>query len=340
MTGTTRGRVLVTGGTGFIGRAVVSRLVSQGWTVRSLSRRPDEALQRLGVECHCGGIADLAAVRRACADCDAVIHTAAKTGVWGSRKEFIETNLRGTENILTACRGSRVRALVHTSSPSVVCDGRPVEGQDESLPYPHSYLCHYSETKALAEQAVLAASGPDLPTVALRPHLVWGPGDPHLLPRLVARARTGRLRIVGDGRNRVDATYIDNAADAHLLALESLLNPARACAGKAYFIANDEPMPLWDLVNRLLAAAGLPPVRRRVPAGVAAAAGFLLESLHRAFAPHREPLMTRFVAQQLSMPHWFNLAAAKRDIGYRPVVSTEEGLRRLQAALRAGSKGD
>jgi nucleoside-diphosphate-sugar epimerase len=326
-----RGRILVTGGNGFIGRAIVTRLLSGGWSVRNLSRRPDPQLLGLGVECFQGDIADMGAVERACSGCVAVIHTAAKAGVWGRRKDFIETNLRGTENVLRACRQNGVGALVYTSSPSVVCDGRPVEGQDESLPYPRSFLCDYSETKALAEHAVLAADSPSLRTVALRPHLVWGPHDPHLLPRLVQRAQSGRLRIVGDGTNRVDATYIDNAADAHLLALEALLEPAPPCAGKAYFIANGEPMPLWELINRLLTAVGLPPVRRRVPARAAMAAGLALEVIHRVLGLPHEPMMTRFVAQQLSMPHWFDLTAARRDLGYQPRVTADEGLRRLRA---------
>src|SRR5581483_2463045 len=173
-----------------------------------------------------------------------------------------------------------VRRLVFTSSPSVVGGGHAIEGGDESLPYPRHYLAHYPRTKAEAERLVLAANGPDLATVALRPHLIWGPGDNHLIPRLLARAKAGRLRQVGDGTNRVDVTYIDNAAAAHVLAADRL-GPGSPAPGKAYFITNGEPVALWPFVNRVVALAGLPPVTKRIPAGVAYAAGAVLEAAYR-----------------------------------------------------------
>jgi nucleoside-diphosphate-sugar epimerase len=325
-------RALVTGGGGFLGGAVVRQLVARGDTVRSLARHRYPALDALGVEQVQGDLADADAVVRAAAGCDAVFHVAAKAGVWGPAGEYHRANVVGTRNVLAACRKHGVGRLVFTSSPSVVGAGHAIEGGDESLPYPPRYLAHYPRTKAEAERAVLAANGPDLATVSLRPHLIWGPDDNHLIPRLLARAKAGKLRQVGDGANRVDVTYIDNVAAAHLLAADRLA-PGAPAAGRAYFISQGEPVLLWPFINRVLALAGLPPVTRRVPAGVAYAAGAVLEAVYGLLGRRAEPRMTRFLARQLSLSHWFDITAARRDLGYEPAVSTEEGLRRLGDAL-------
>ena len=205
-----------------------------------------------------------------------------------------------------------------------------MEGVDESVPYPEAYHTHYPHTKALAERAVLGAVRDGLQAVILRPHLIWGPGDPHLMPRILARAN--RLRIVGTGRNRVDTIYIDNAARAHLLAAKALRDRPEL-SGRVYFISQDDPIPLWEMVNAILAAGGKPPVRRKISLRRAAWIGFALEWLYRAFPIPGEPPMTRFVAAELACAHWFDISAAKRDLGYRPEVSTEEGLKRLASAL-------
>ena len=226
-----------------------------------------------------------------------------------------------------------MRRLVFTSSPSVVFDGKDMEGADESVPYPAHYEAAYPQTKALAEQAVLRANGPELATVALRPHLIWGPGDPHLTPRILARAKSGKLRRIGPGTNKVDTVYVDNAADAHLLAADRLA-PGAAIAGKAYFIAQEEPRPLWDVINRILAAGGLPPVTRSVPVSVAYAMGAAIEASYRLLGLRGEPPMTRFIARELATSHWFNLTAAHRDLGFAPAVSFDEGMRRLSAWLQ------
>ena len=323
---------LVTGGGGFLGSAIVRRLVARGDAVRSLSRHSYPDLDALGVRQFAGDLNDAAAVDGAVAGCDVVFHVAAKAGVWGRYDEYHRTNVVGTENILSACRKHGVRRLVYTSSPSVVFTGHDHEGIDETAPYATKFLAHYPRTKALAERAVLAANGPDLATVALRPHLIWGPGDNHLIPRLIARARAGKLRRIGNGKNRVDAIYIDNAADAHLLAADRL-HPGSPVAGKAYFLAQDEPVLLWEFIDRILDAADEPPVRRSVPAGLAYVAGTVLEAVHRALGLSGEPRMTRFLARQLSTSHWFDLTAAKRDFGYAPSVTVEEGLRRLRASF-------
>lgn len=325
-------KALVTGGGGFLGSAIARRLLARGDAVRCLARGAYPELAAEGVELHRGDLADLACVRQAVEGCDAVFHVAAKAGVWGPYAEYHAANVLGTENVVTACRAAGVGKLVYTSTPSVTFAGKDEEGVDESIPYAERFLCHYPSTKARAEVHVLAANGPDLATVALRPHLIWGPGDNHLVPRILARAKAGRLKLVGPGDKRVDSTYIDNAADAHLLACDALA-PGAPCAGRAYFISNGEPMALGALVNRILEAAGLPPVTRSVPAGVAYAAGAVMELVYGALRRKDEPLMTRFVARQLSTAHWFNISAAKRDFGYEPSVSIETGMQRLATWL-------
>jgi nucleoside-diphosphate-sugar epimerase len=326
---------LVTGGGGFLGGAIVRRLRARGDAVRSLSRGHYSDLDPLGVTQFQGDVADAEAVAEAAAGCDVVFHVAAKAGVGGRYSEYHRANVTGTENVLAACRRHGVRRLVYTSSPSVVFNGRDMEGVDESVPYPTHYDAHYPRTKALAEQLVLRANGPDLATVSLRPHLIWGPGDNHLIPRIIRRARAGRLRRVGGASKLIDSTYIDNAADAHLLAADRLARGSPV-AGKAYFLSQGEPVPLWGLVNRILAAAGLPPVTRSVPYGAAYAAGFVLEVAYALFCPRCEPPMTRFLARELSTAHWFDLSAARRDLGYAPGVSLDEGLRRLAKSFENG----
>lgn len=326
-------RALVTGGGGFLGRAIVERLLAEGVEVRSFSRGSYPELEALGARCHRGDLCDGEALRRAAEGCDLVFHVAARPGVWGPHESYHRPNVVGTETVLATCRALSIGRLVYTSSPSVVFDGASCEGADESLPYPERYETSYPATKAEAERAVLAANGPALATVSLRPHLIWGPRDPNLIPRIVRRARTGRLRRVGDGRNRVDTVYVDNAADAHLAAAR-VLAPDAPCAGRAYFVANDEPVELWPFIDRILACAGLPPVRRSISAANAWRVGWLLEKVWSLFGLAGEPPMTRFVAHELSTSHWFDLGAARRDLGWAPRVSVDEGLRRLEAWLR------
>jgi nucleoside-diphosphate-sugar epimerase len=323
---------LVTGGSGFLGKAIVHRLVARGCEVRSLCRRDDPALRALGVETIRGDVADPEAVLAAACGCDVVFHVAAKTGTWGSCRAYEATNVRGTDNVIAACRKHGIAKLVYTSTPSVIYGGRDIQGADESLPYPTRYQAHYPRTKALAEQRVLAANDAALSTVALRPHLIWGPGDNQLIPRIVARAKAGTLRLVGDGSKRVDSVYIDNAADAHLLAFDRL-RPGAACAGKVYFITQGEPLPVGELVNRILATAGLPPIRRSIPPRAAYVLGWLCELAYTVLRVDDEPPMTRFLAQQLATAHWFDISAARRDLGYTPAVSIAAGLQRLAAWL-------
>lgn len=322
-------RALVTGGGGFLGGAIVRRLVNRGWTVRTLQRGSYDRLAALGVEEIRGDIADSTVVDHAVAGCDIVFHVAARVEMWGPFEPFYRTNVIGTENVLAAMRRHGVCRLVFTSSPSVVHSRDGLEGVDESVPYPDHYGAAYPETKAMAEMTVLASNGPDLATLALRPHLIWGPGDTNLVPQLISRARAGELRFVGGGSNLVDTVYIDNAADAHLLAAERL-EPGAACAGKAYFISNGDPWPLKKIVNGILEAGGLPPEERGISLRLAIAAGAFFERAHRLFPSQTGPRMTPFIARNFATPHWFDISAARRDLGYEPEVSIEEGLSRLK----------
>ena len=319
--------ILVTGGGGFLGGSIVRRLVEMGHSVTSVSRNLYPKLTQLGVRQIQGDIGDGNTVEKACEGIDFVFHVAAKTGIWGPYQKYYHTNVSGTQNILVACQQKKVSGLVYTSSPSVVFDGSDMEGVDESVPYPPHYLTHYPKTKAMAEKSVLQAAREGLRAIILRPHLVWGPEDTALVPRIIARA--DRLRIIGDGDNLVDTVYIDNAADAHILAADNLIkNPF--LSGNIYFISQGKPIALWDMVNRILNAASLPPVRRSVSKRVAWWMGAFLEMFYKTFGIRNEPQMTRFLAEELSTAHWFNIDAAKRELGYSPRVSMEEGLQRLR----------
>ena len=330
-------KLLVTGGGGFLGQALCRALLARGHEVASFSRSRHAALDALGVRQLQGDLADRSAVLAAFAEgFDAVLHNAAKAGTWGSHQSYFEANVTGTRNVIAACRTHGIGRLVHTSTPSVVHRAtHPVEGASaEDVPYGEGVKAHYAATKIIAEREVLAANDAALATVALRPRLIWGPGDTQILPKLVVRARSGRLRLVGSGDNLVDTTYIDNAAQAHVDALEHLRAGA-ACAGRAYFISNGEPWPLREVLNGLLRAAGAPEVQASIPFRAAYAAGAVCEGLWTALPLKGEPPMTRFLAEQLSTAHWYSMAPAARDFGYVPKVTMAEGLARLQASLAA-----
>jgi nucleoside-diphosphate-sugar epimerase len=328
-------RILVTGGSGFLGQALCRGLVERGHAVTSFNRGHSPALAALGVRQVRGDIAERAAVVAAAQGCEAVFHNAAMAGAWGRYEDYHRANVIGTGNVIAACRAQRIGRLVHTSTPSVTHRAtRPVEGSTaDSVAYGAGFKAPYASTKTLAEKAVLAANDATLATVALRPRLIWGPGDNQILPRLVQRARDGRLWIVGDGRNLVDSTYIDNAAQAHFDAFEHLRVDA-ACAGRAYFISNGEPLPMRDLLNALLQAAGAPTVDRSMPFGLAYAVGAACELLWPLLRIDGEPPMTRFLAEQLATAHWYDMAPARRDFGYVPRIGIAEGLRRLSLAWR------
>ena len=352
--------VLVTGGTGFLGRRIVERLLADGRPVAVLARRSTPDLEKRGVRLICAGLENTAAVSASCVGIETVFHVAAKVGVWGNYNDFYRANVLGTRALLAGCRAHGVRHFIHTSTPSVVYNGRDLAGADESLPLTTSCPSPYPLTKAIAEREVLAANSPLLRTIALRPHLIWGVGDPHLVPRILERARAGRLRIVGSGKNRVDMVHVENAVDAHLLAEAALVRstaagpvqavcnvirykpsaPAKfetapeSVAGKAYFITNGEPVVLWDWINQLLVALGERPIRKRVSLGAASTFGALGETTWRLLSLKGEPPMTRFVAAELAKEHWFDIKAAERDLGYHPRISMAEGTHLLVLNLK------
>jgi len=326
-------QILVTGGGGFLGGAIVEHLLAAGFAVRSFARGDYPELRQRGVKVIRGDLTDPEAVRRACDGCAVVFHNAAKAGVWGDYDSFYQPNVMGTKNVLAACRSVGVGRLVFTSSASVVFGDADMEGADESVPYPVHPRSPYTATKAEGERLVLAADSPVLRTLSLRPHLIWGPGDTQIIPRILAQARAGKIIRVGAGKNIIDTTYIDNVAVAHLLAAAALRDNSHA-SGRAYFISNGEPVNLWDFVNRILSMAGIPPIRRGIPKSVAVILGGVVESIHLALKLPGEPRMTRFLAEELSTSHWFDISAARRELKYEPRVSMEEGLRRLQTWLQ------
>jgi 2-alkyl-3-oxoalkanoate reductase len=326
-------KVLVTGGAGFLGGGIARKLISIGHDVKSFSRGEYPELKKQGIEQFRGDLADYEVVKEALKDCEAVFHVAAKAGVWGDYDEYYKANYIGTENVIKACREYGINRLIYTSTPSVVFSGHGHEGCDESVPYPDQFLNFYSQTKSMAEALVISSNSPELATVSLRPHMIWGPGDNHLIPRIITRARAGKIRIVGNGSNLVDSVYIDNAVDAHILAFHRLA-PGAEIAGKSYFITNDEPMPMGILLNRVIQSAGLPPVNRRIPEGAAYAVGGVMEFTYKLLKIKEEPMMTKFLAKELSVPHWFDISAAKRDLEYEPRISIDEGMERLRAWLQ------
>jgi nucleoside-diphosphate-sugar epimerase len=325
-------KLLVTGGGGFLGQALCRKLVERGHAVRSYNRGLYTPLAALGVQQVQGDLSNFDALCDASEGVEAIFHVGAKAGAWGSFADYFDANVRGTSHVLAACRMHGVPTLVYTSTPSVTHRAtQPVVGGNEkNAPPADGFKAWYPATKRVAEEHVLAANRDGLATVALRPRLIWGPGDNQLLPRLVERARRGQLRFVGDGQNKIDTTYIDNAVQAHLDAFDALHGkPDARCAGKAYFVSNGEPKAVAEIVNGLLRAAGVAPVDKVIPFRAAYALGAALEAVWTVLPLKGEPPMTRFLAEQLSTTHFYDISAARRDFGYQPRVSIIEGLKQL-----------
>lgn len=321
-------RALITGGGGFLGRALAKKLKETGYAVRVMGRRDYPVMKKDGFETYKGDVADYDSVFEACNGVDIVFHAASLASIRGKYSEFHNTNVVGTENVIKACRVHSIRKIVYTSSPSVVFDGKTHLDMDESFPYPTEYLAHYPETKAIAERMIIDANGTDLFTVSLRPHLIWGPGDTNLIPRLLERAKKGNLMIVGSGNNIIDNTYIDNAVDAHILAAEKLVEGSPVL-GQCYFITQGEPVKCWDWINDILGGFNIPPLAKRVSFNAAYRGGAILELSYWMLGLNSEPRMTRFLAAQLATSHTYSIEKAKRDLGYMPKISTVEGMERL-----------
>jgi 2-alkyl-3-oxoalkanoate reductase len=324
---------LVTGAGGFLGQYVVEQLAARGDRVRGLCRNAHQQLDALGIGTVSADLRNREAVIDACRGMDVVFHVAGVEGIAGPWRHYFENNTLGTRHVVEGCLAHGVGRLVYTSSPSVVFDGRNQEGVDESVPYPRRWLCHYAHSKALAEQHVLAANGNGLLTCALRPHLMWGPRDRNLIPKVVSLARRGQLRRVGDGRNLIDTVYVENAATAHLQAADAL-RAGSPVAGRAYFISQGEPVNCWAWINEILALAGLPPVRKSLSLPAAWTVGAFWETVYSLLRLQGQPPMSRFLARQSAASHYFNIARAREDFGYRPTVSMAEGMRRLAAGIR------
>ena len=327
-------KALVTGANGFLGSHIVNQLVERGYEVTAMTRRREDALSVAGLNHVHGDVRSFDNVLEACRGKDVVFHTAAISGIWGPWKLFHGTNTIGTRNVVEACRQTRVPKLVYTSSPSVTFDGEHQLNVNETAPYPRKWLCHYPHSKALAEQCVLEADDhKELMTCALRPHLIWGPGDRHLIPRLIKRAKAKQLRRVGDGTNQVDTIYVDNAAMAHIQAAEAM-EPGSPVCGSAYFLSQDDPVNCWGWINDVLGLAGLPRIRQSISYYWAYRLGYGLETTYELCNWEKEPRMTRFLAAQLAKSHYFDITRAKEDFGYFPRVSNAEGMKRLGEALR------
>ncbi|MCC7015290.1 MAG: NAD-dependent epimerase/dehydratase family protein [Planctomycetes bacterium] len=327
-------RAVVTGASGFLGRHIVAELLADGFQVVAGTRRAAPELEALGARVTPLELSDRDALRNAFKNADVVFHVAAKTGVWGTRASYVESNVTGTENVIAACEQRKVRRLVFTSSPSVVFDGTDHLDASNDLPYPVSYLCEYPRTKALAEQLVLAANGRwGLATCALRPHLIFGADDPHLIPRLIARARAGKLMRIGERRNRVTVCAVETAARAHLLAAKSL-EPSAPHAGRAYFIGQEQSVDLWAWIEDVLRRVGAPLPKRVLSARAAYALGWCCELAWSVTRRAGEPPMTRFVAQQLATSHSYSMEPARRAFGFREALATSDAVERMVTALR------
>ena len=330
-------KVLVTGGGGFLGRAICRQLLARGDEVIAYQRSTADELEALGIEVVQGDITDVDLLNKVSRGADAIIHTAAKAGLSVVYDDYFAPNVTGTQNILSVCRSNGIGKLVFTSSPSVTHSDGDIEGGDESLPYPETYNSPYPATKSLAEKQVMSANCAQLHTVSLRPHLIWGPGDTHLLPKLLERAKRGKLKLPGPDK-LIDTVYIDNAARAHLLALDKLETDPETVGGKTYFISNDEPVTQGKIISGLLNAAGIEVDIQAISPRLAITAGTLLESGWKLFGLKSEPPLTRWSAEHLSTAHWYDISAAKRDLGYSAEVSIKEGLKRLAAAYQSNTK--
>lgn len=327
-------RALITGGGGFVGKAIVRQLLQEGVDCAVVGRRRYPELEEVGIKCFQGDISDSDFIVSCLKGFDTVFHVAALAGIWGGWGHYYKTNVVGTENIIAGCKTNNIPVLVYTSTPSVVFDRKDILDGDETLPYPSKFLCNYARSKMMAEKSVLAVSQNEIATCAIRPHLIWGPEDPHLVPRLLQRGKDGSLRIVGEGKNKVDITYIDNVAHAHILAAKNLFT-TKTAAGKSYFIGQEKPVILWDWINELLEKSDINQVTKKVPLSVALFSGGLLEILFGLLNVEKEPKMTRFLAEQLAKSHYFSHLQAEQDIGYFPIVTIEDGMDRLLHWLKS-----
>ena len=322
-------KVIVTGGMGFLGNSLVSKLLDCGYEVHAVGRTKEPKKEKLllGIQYHACDLANNFLDDKILKNTDLVVHTAAKAGVSGNYHDYYLANFTATKNLLDSCRSSGISRFIHTSTPSVVFTKNPIQNGNEILPYLSHSLSPYASTKAMAEKLVLQANNPPhLQTLALRPHLVWGKGDPHLLPRVIKRHKEGKLKIVGLGNNQVDLTHIVNVTHAHMLAIDAIMKN-KELGGKPYFIGQEEPVVLWDWLNDLFSSLKLAPVTKKISFRIAYHIGWVMEMLWKLLSIGGDPPMTRFVASQLAHDHWFSSKNAKEDFGYSPILSMQEAMK-------------
>lgn len=316
-----RQRILVTGATSMIGRAVVERFIARGDDVSTLQRSPSD----LGVHEFNGSVIDAKVVDEAVAGQDTIIHLAAKVDLVGDWEDFVSINVEGTSTVLAAAREAGVKRFVYVSSPSVAHGGESIVGEGAAPADPDTTRGNYATSKAMAEQIALAASSDDMSVVAIRPHLVIGPGDTQLVERILDRARQGRLPLIGSGLALIDTTWVDNAADALIAAGDR----ADDLGGRAFVVSNGEPRTVHELFARITTAAGIDWSDRSVPKAVAVAGGRLVEQVWDRTHREDDPPMTAFGAEQLSTAHWFDQRETRDALGWAPTVSLAEGFARL-----------
>lgn len=320
-------KILVTGGGGFLGSHLAIKLKEEGHEIIIFGRSRYPKMEELGFTCVRGDISELDHLLEATKGIDAIFHTAATVAMWGPWEMFERINVGGTKNVIEAALTNEVKYLIYTSSPSVVFGTDDILGADESIDYPKVTHSFYGRSKAMAERLVLKANSESLKTIALRPHLIYGPGDPNILPRIVEMKRKGRLKIIGDGENMADVIHIDNAVFAHLQAFKAMLAAKEEACGEAYFVAQEKPVKIWDFVNDMLEKSGEERIKTKVPFLPVYWIGFFLETIYRLFQIYdREPPMTRFVAMQFAKSHYFTHAKAEERLDYKVIQPLEGSL--------------
>ncbi len=319
-------KVFITGGGGFLGTYIVQRLVKRGYSVTNYSRSSYPHLAQIGVQCIQGDLDDLDKLKTAMKDHEVCFHVASKVAMWGREEDFHQTNVIGTENIIKACQHNHIDKLIYTSTPSVVFGKHGFSGENEQLPYPTQSYSRYGKSKARAEEKVLSAATKNFHTVALRPHLVFGPGDQNLIPQLIDSAKKKKLKIVGSGENKVDVLYVENAADAHICAMDVLLDKPATISAQAFFLGQG-PVKLWSFINEILELHQIEPIKKKMNAKMAFKIGSFFEWFSKLFRIYNwNPPMTRFVALQLSQDHYYDHSKAIKLLSWRPKVGIEEAL--------------
>ncbi|OUR97174.1 hypothetical protein A9Q84_12675 [Halobacteriovorax marinus] len=321
--------ILVTGAGGFLGLYIAEQLIAKGHKVFNFSRRDYRELAELGIETRIGDLNDPKSIENALNDIEVVFHVAGKVAMWGKWEDFYQTNTVGTKNLVDACKRSGISKFIYTSTPSVVFGIDDIIEGNEEIPYPKESLSMYAKSKMLAEKYVLENHTQNFLTCALRPHLIFGPRDKNIIPRLIEARRKGKLKVIGDGDNLVDVIYVENAAKAHIQAFEKLSLDSNM-SGEAYFIAQEKPVNLWDFINTVLERNGERKIEKSISVKKAYLIGTIIEFILRTLRVWNvHPPMSRFVALQLGKSHYFSHKKAEKDFAYHPDISTEEALDRI-----------